>query len=162
MKHYIAYGSNLNVIQMKYRCPDATIVGTAELSGYRLLYKGSQSGSYLTIEEAEGKSVPVAIWRISALDERSLDIYEGFPHFYTKRKFKLDVATLDGVLRNLPCFAYVMKANRKPGIPTPRYIQTCKDGYEDFGFDVAVLDKALDDTKAEICNSQSFLSGLDF
>mgnify|MGYP003539625817 FL=1 len=76
---------------MKYRCPDATIIGTAKLSGYRLLYKGSQSGSYLTIEEAEGKSVPVAIWRISTLDERSLDIYEGFPHFYTKRKFKLDV-----------------------------------------------------------------------
>ena len=25
------------------------------------------------------------------MDERSLDIYEGFPHFYTKRKFKLDV-----------------------------------------------------------------------
>ena len=89
------------------------------------------------------------------MDERSLDIYEGFPHFYTKRKFKLDVATHDGVLEDLPCFAYVMKAIRKPGIPTPRYIQTCRDGYDDFGFDVAVLEKALEDTKAELTNNQT-------
>ena len=28
-KYYIAYGSNLNVEQMRYRCPDAKIVGTS-------------------------------------------------------------------------------------------------------------------------------------
>ncbi|MGN1231560.1 MAG: gamma-glutamylcyclotransferase, partial [Anaerotignum sp.] len=27
-KYYIAYGSNLNVRQMKFRCPTARIVGT--------------------------------------------------------------------------------------------------------------------------------------
>ena len=31
-KLYIAYGSNLSVEQMDYRCPDATIVGTATLA----------------------------------------------------------------------------------------------------------------------------------
>ena len=28
-KYYIAYGSNLNVKQMKFRCPTARIVGTS-------------------------------------------------------------------------------------------------------------------------------------
>ena len=28
-RHYIAYGSNLNISQMELRCPNAEIVGTA-------------------------------------------------------------------------------------------------------------------------------------
>ena len=50
-KYYLAYGSNLNVHQMKYRCPTARIVGTAVIRDYELLYKGSKTGSYLTIEK---------------------------------------------------------------------------------------------------------------
>ena len=33
---YIAYGSNLNLEQMKRRCPTAEVVGTAELKNWRL------------------------------------------------------------------------------------------------------------------------------
>lgn len=29
-RYYLAYGSNLNVRQMKYRCPTAKIAGTAQ------------------------------------------------------------------------------------------------------------------------------------
>lgn len=50
-RYYIAYGSNLNVRQMKYRCPTAKIAGTAVIRDYELLYKGSKTGSYLTIEK---------------------------------------------------------------------------------------------------------------
>ena len=49
-RYYIAYGSNLNVRQMRMRCPHATILGTANLKGWELLFKGSKTGSYLTIE----------------------------------------------------------------------------------------------------------------
>ena len=49
-KYYLAYGSNLSMAQMAQRCPDAVYVGTAELKDYQLLFKGSQSGSYLTVE----------------------------------------------------------------------------------------------------------------
>ena len=52
-RYYIAYGSNLNVRQMRMRCPHATILGTANLKGWELLFKGSKTGSYLTIEECE-------------------------------------------------------------------------------------------------------------
>ena len=64
-RYYIAYGSNLNVAQMRRRCPAARIVGTAVLYGWRLLFKGSKTGAYLTIEQQEGFSVPVAVWEVS-------------------------------------------------------------------------------------------------
>ncbi len=41
-RYYIAYGSNLNIRQMRMRCPHATICGTARLSGWELLFKGQQ------------------------------------------------------------------------------------------------------------------------
>ena len=42
-RYYIAYGSNLNVQQMRWRCPGARIIGTSELQDYRLLFKGSKT-----------------------------------------------------------------------------------------------------------------------
>ena len=51
--------------QMAQRCPDAVYVGTAELKDYQLLFKGSQSGSYLTVEPKKGSMVPFLVWRIS-------------------------------------------------------------------------------------------------
>ena len=40
-RYYIAYGSNLNIPQMRWRCPSARIIGTSEIPDYRLLFKGS-------------------------------------------------------------------------------------------------------------------------
>ena len=78
-RYYIAYGSNLNIPQMRMRCPGARIIGTSMIEGYRLLFKGSRTGSYLTIEPQEGARVPVAAWEVSAENEAALDRYEGFP-----------------------------------------------------------------------------------
>ena len=88
-KFYLAYGSNLNVKQMQFRCPDAKIVGTAEIPNYQLLFKGSKTGSYLTIEPKQGCTVPVAVWSVSERDELALDRYEGYPHFYYKTELEL-------------------------------------------------------------------------
>ena len=60
-KYYLAYGSNLSIAQMVQRCPYAVYVGKATIPNYQLLFKGSQSGSYLTIEKKEGSSVPVLV-----------------------------------------------------------------------------------------------------
>lgn len=43
-RYYIAYGSNLNVYQMRYRCPNARIIGTAIMLNYELLFKGIKTG----------------------------------------------------------------------------------------------------------------------
>lgn len=77
-RYYIAYGSNLNVRQMRMRCPSARIIGTADLKNYELLFKGSKTGAYLTVEKKPGGTVPVAVWEVTAQDEKALDRYEGF------------------------------------------------------------------------------------
>ena len=77
---YLAYGSNLNLRQMAYRCPTAKVLGSAKLTGYRLLFRGGNGGAVATIEKQKGESVPVMLWRIMPNDEKALDRYEGYPH----------------------------------------------------------------------------------
>lgn len=138
--YYLAYGSNLNVEQMAYRCPDARIVGTAEIKDYRLLFKGSLTGSYLTIEKAKGFTVPVAVWEVSESDIKSLDRYEGYPSFYYKRQMVLPCS--DG--KRHRCFVYIMHEERLLGIPSMNYIQTCERGYNSFKFDKYKLYEAIE------------------
>lgn len=84
-RYYIAYGSNLNLEQMHFRCPTAKIVGTSVINDYELLFKGSLTGAYLTIEKKKSSKVPVAVWEVTAEDERSLNRYEVVRGFITKR-----------------------------------------------------------------------------
>ena len=143
-KYYIAYGSNLNVEQMRYRCPDARIVGTSVIPNYQLLFKGSKTGSYLTIEKKKGASVPVAVWEVSERDELRLDAYEGFPNFYYKTDMPLTVRNLiTGRKKKLDAFVYIMHEEREMGIPSPVYVKTCLAGYFYFGFHTSFLDEAL-------------------
>ena len=37
---YAAYGSNINLEQMAYRCPNSKVAGTAMLKGYELEFRG--------------------------------------------------------------------------------------------------------------------------
>ena len=147
-KYYIAYGSNLNLKQMSRRCPTARPLGTAELDGWTLLFKGSKTGSYLTIEPKEGSSVPVAVWEVSERDEHYLDIYEGYPNFYYKKELEI---TFTGILtkrkRTRTAFVYIMHEERPLGIPSNMYMQTCMEGYFNFGFQYETLWEAYDYSK---------------
>ncbi|MBQ3692431.1 MAG: gamma-glutamylcyclotransferase [Clostridia bacterium] len=146
MKHfYLAYGSNLNVRQMKLRCPTARVVGTAEIKDYELLFKGSKTGSYLTIEPKEGGIVPVAVWEVQTMDEASLNRYEGFPKFYYKKDMEIRYKGIrTGRHRTVTAFVYIMHEDREIGIPSNRYISTCIEGYNDFGFNLNILFDAVD------------------
>jgi len=147
-KYYLAYGSNLSMGQMAQRCPDAIYIGKAEITGYQLLFKGSQSGSYLTIEPKAGCSVPVLVWKISERDEQYLDRYEGCPCFYYKKAMTVSLCSLvtDELLGDLEALVYIMHEERDLGCPTLHYFDVCLEGYLRFGFDAKVLEKALIDS----------------
>ena len=149
-RYYLAYGSNLNVRQMTLRCPDARIIGTAVISDYRLMFKGSKSGSYLTIEEAPGMEVPVGVWEVSDRDELALDRYEGYPGFYYKKELTLPIEGIrSGKVRMRDAFVYIMHEERSLGVPTPSYLQTCLTGYKHFGFDPMHLFEAYAYSRTE-------------
>ncbi|MBQ9347848.1 MAG: gamma-glutamylcyclotransferase [Oscillibacter sp.] len=143
-RYYLAYGSNLNIRQMRSRCPEARIIGTAEIPDYQLLFKGSGTGAYLTIERKKGAAVPVGVWSVTAADEASLDMYEGFPSFYYKTEMTVTVKGIQsGKNSRRKALVYIMHEDRKPGIPNRRYVNTCAEGYRDFGFDERILAEAI-------------------
>ena len=139
-RYYIAYGSNLNVRQMRMRCPSARIIGTSQVPNYELLFKGSKTGSYLTIEPKENSTVPVAVWEVTPRDEAALDRYEGFPTFYYKTEMMLPIKGIrSGKIRKRRVFVYIMHEDRSVGIPSAYYLRTCLEGYADLGFDRQIL-----------------------
>lgn len=147
-RYYIAYGSNLNIAQMRIRCPQARIIGTSEIKDYELLFKGSQTGYYLTIEKKAGGSVPVAVWATTAADEAALDRYEGFPTFYYKAEMELPVKDIyTGKVQTRKCYVYIMHEDRPLGSPSEFYVSTCLGGYRAFGFDEKILMRAIKNSR---------------
>ena len=128
---YLAYGSNLHVPQMQRRCPTAKVLGTATLTGYRLVFNG-----VATIVPDHDRSVPVLLWEIQPADEKALDAYEGFPHLYRKETVQVD---LDG--RSVDAMVYLMNDDgvRPPG---SFYYEVIREGYLMNGLDPAPLEQA--------------------
>lgn len=134
-RYYLAYGSNLNLSQMRRRCPNAKKVGSFLLKGYELEFR-----YYLTIKKSPNGEVPLGIFEIDETGERNLDRYEGYPTHY--RKEYLDVE-LNG--KPIKALVYIMNEEiRGVMVPDMFYVNTCLQGYKDFGFDSGYLFKAYE------------------
>lgn len=138
-KYYIAYGSNMDESQMTYRCTTAQLLGRAELEDYRLLFKGSKTEAYATIEPEEGSRVPVLVWTIGKEDEKSLDRYEGYPVFYYKKDLEIN---LDG--KQVTAMAYIMDESREYGKPSEGYHDVLVRAYRKYGFPMEILTEAYE------------------
>ena len=140
-KFYVAYGSNLNIEQMMWRCPTAKFYSTGVIEDYELQFKGSPNCAFATISPCKGSKVPAAVWEIEPRDEMSLDRYEGYPSHYFKENVKVK---LDG--KEINAMVYIMNLKMNFGIPTLGYYRIVKDGYRNCNFDTSVLDKAVSDS----------------
>lgn len=91
--------------QMAYRCPDAEELERARLCGYRLTFASAGSGSgFATIFPETGSCVEGVLWLLTGVCEQRLDIYEGYPEFYEKRK--ITVKNKEG--RETEALVYIM------------------------------------------------------
>lgn len=136
-KLYVAYGSNLNLKQMAYRCPKAKVVGKGVLKDYQLTFR-----HVATIEPVKDAETPVGVWEITPRDEIALDIYEGYPRLY--RKETVDVVMHDGTVKR--AMVYIMN-DGYAGMPSDGYYNTILKGYQDIGLDEKYLEGAVADTK---------------
>ena len=137
---YIAYGSNLSLEQMAYRCPDAKVVCKGLLRGWKLKFR-----RYATIERKKGSKVPVLVWEISREDEKRLDRYEGYPSYYIKRKVKV---LLRGENEHEEtAMVYIMTGKHGGGKPAESYYELLAAGYERFDFDLEILHRALEEAE---------------
>lgn len=137
-KLYIAYGSNLDKIRMRFRCPGAKPICKSWLHDYRLVFQGRPYGAHANVIPAHGYEVPVVVWSITEADERALDRYEGVAGgYYTKEIMSLEV---DGEMKE--ALIYIMTPNPF-GIPDDSYLDIIAHGYEDFDLPAGVLNEAV-------------------
>ena len=149
---YIAYGSNINLEQMAFRCPRSKVVGTSEIKGYELEFRG-----VATIVPKENASVPVLIWELDERDLLTLNRYEGYPSFYRQEKMTFE---LDGK----DCTGMVYLMNRGTiSPPSPQYYNTILQGYQENGLDESYLETALENAlQQEQLIDEDFDEELDF
>ena len=151
---YFAYGSNINLDQMAFRCPAAQVVGPVTLEGYELLFRGS---GVATIGPKEGSTVHGLLWQLTPDCERSLDRYEGFPHLYEKKS----VSVTDKSGQTVTVMAYIMTERyRAPAVPPTSYYQGIRKGYRQNGLPVAALRKAWEHAVEEVRAYTDRVNGL--
>lgn len=138
--YYVAYGSNLNVRQMEYRCPNAVPVFKGVIKDYKTVFK-----YHADIVPCKTKSdfAPCIIWDIRNKEEwHNLDRYEGYPKYYIRKE--VDVICTDGKTRK--AIAYIMNNKSNFILPDNHYFNCILEGYQDFGLNTELLTKALWET----------------
>lgn len=132
---YIAYGSNINLEQMAYRCPHSKVVGTSEIKDFELEFR-----DVATIVPKENASVPVLIWELDERDLPILNRYEGWPRLYRQEKMNFE---LDG--KSYKGMAYLMNRG-EISPPSQQYYNTILQGYRENGLDESYLQKAFENS----------------
>ena len=125
---YFAYGSNLSREQMRYRCPGSKALCPAYLAGYRLAER-----KYADIEPDAGSVVHGALYSISASNLELLDIYEGYPAGYTRKR--VPVTLENGLIQVAHVYLMTPECRaRLEGRPYPAdYRKVCSDGAASWG-----------------------------
>lgn len=138
----------MNLEQMGFRCPDAEVVESVRLEGYRLAFCGGAGRGVATILPEEGSHVDGVLWRISEQDEKSLDYYEGWPRFYGKEPLR--VTRTNG--RPVEAMAYTMNAPYKdsPALPAQSYLLGILSGCQQNHIDYAPILDAVQRTRQEV------------
>lgn len=147
-KYYFAYGSNMNLGQMAFRCPAAEVVENVRVEGYRLAFCGRPSGNGVaTILPDEGNHVNGVLWKITKECERNLDYYEGYPHLYSKET--ICVKNADGKERDVTVYTINEPYKSQPSVPSSAYLEGILEGCRENGISEKAVLEAAENTRRE-------------
>ncbi len=148
---YFAYGSNINLDQMKRRCPGAVPIMPVILNNYELSFRGM--GGVATIMPKAGSKVHGLLWDITPECEHALDRYEGFPNLYGKET----MIVKDKDICSYSVMAYVMTPQYADfaSEPSPGYFNGILEGYKQNGIPTQPLYNALRATRNEISEAEA-------
>ena len=141
-KLYFAYGSNMNLNQMAFRCPDAEVVESVRLEGYRLAFRTNGGGNGVaTILPDPNSHVDGVLWYISDRDENHLNHYEGYPYLYGKEM----VTVTDQNGNRLKVMAYTMNRPYRDflALPSRTYLEGILNGCRQNGIPTRTILEAV-------------------
>lgn len=139
MTYYFAYGSNMDPIQMRVRCPSAVYIGPASLPGYRLAFGGysiGRKGAVATVLRNSRKSTPGILWGLQQSDIERLDRSEGVPTQY--RRLPVQVFYQDQLIL-VQTYKLI---SSDLGAPSRSYLGQIRDVYTRRSWDTETLDLA--------------------
>ena len=145
-RYYIAYGSNMNLGQMGYRCPDSRFYSLGYIEGYRLEFRDK----YSNIKVNRDSQVPAVVYRISDRDEKILDEYE---KDYEKKEIRVRLTGKEFDNSSITGLIYIMKKTKRDRdnkeikrlirLPNRNYFEIIRKSYEFYGFDKEKLTDSL-------------------
>ena len=127
---YFAYGSNLDLSQMKRRCPEYRLISKGSLSGYSLTFNRFSSGwggGVADVIQDQDSKVWGLVFEISDSDLERLDRYEGYHKNQTSmyERWKTVIDTPNGQISDV--WVYTVVEKQKFVQPTLEYLQIIKD-----------------------------------
>ena len=120
----VAYGSNVDALQMASRCPGARQLREVVLEGFVPGFGGPsrlRGGGVATLRRGEG-SVRGLVWEVDTL--RGLDRLEGHPHFYERAKLS------EG-------WCYLLRDTLTPLAPSVSYLELICSAHAARGWDTS-------------------------
>ena len=127
---YFAYGSNLDLSQMKIRCPESRLISKGSLSGHSLTFNRFSSGwggGVADVIQDQDSKVWGLVFEISDSDLERLDRYEGYHKYQTSmyERWKAVIDTPNGQISDV--WVYTVVEKQKFVSPTLEYLQIIKD-----------------------------------
>ena len=130
---YFAYGANMHIKYMNQRCPEAIPVRQLDLRDWELKFY-----NHATILPVTGTHTPGVLWTITEECESLLDNFEGYPSYYTKRKWSQD---------GVEFFFYEMTPANYFGSPGYNYVSGIIESYNTWNIPAAHLESVLHATR---------------
>jgi gamma-glutamylcyclotransferase (GGCT)/AIG2-like uncharacterized protein YtfP len=117
---YFAYGSNLSLSQMNFRCPSNSKIGIGVLEGFRWII--SKRG-YANVVKSSSDFVLGVVYKITKFDKSRLSAFEGVhKRSYDEKQLEISI---DGVGHD--CLIYIDPIIAE-GIPDENYISKINNG----------------------------------
>ena len=131
---YLSYGMNTNVEEMSIRCPNAISLGKCSLEDHRLVFCG-----HADVEESIGDTMECVLWDITTECEYSLDILEGYPHYYDKKMVDINYK---GSVRQAMIY-YMVGGYDNYRSPDAYYQSMLEEGYQYHGIPLSQIYEAV-------------------
>ena len=143
---YFAYGHNSNIAQFKKRIPEAQLLGTATLWGWRFELKHFSN----IVKDVSG-SVQGVLWSTPRNSLKVLDNDEAYHIHYDRTKVTVDCSG-----ERILALTYIMTEkyrtehlSKKKELPTAKYVNWIAKGYRENHIGLAQLISAIEERIAE-------------